>query len=332
MTSSSLSERFLAPPGWRTHSFLNPDTGHTLFYGSVYPADKPPGAIIVCVGGLSEFSEKYYEVAHDMLDRGFAFWFMDWAYQGRSSRLEKFPQRRHTDGFEKDASDLTRFVIDYVKPAAVHPDRGRIPLILLGHSMGANISLRLLAEHPRLFDAAAFTAPLLGIYNFTWPLKMLAAILTPFMPVIGKNYVFGGSDWKESMRASNGKDKFSTDPARDALHNHWSLQDTTLQIGNPTFLWVVEALKSCAFLKKPGILESIDIPILIGLAGNDKIIDNNDIRNHAGRLPREYFIEIPKAEHEILMECDECRNMFLKAFDKMVEENKIATMENLKSF
>lgn len=330
--AAPLSERFLPPPGWRTHSFVNPETGHTLFYGSVYPAGKPPGAIIVCVGGLSEFSEKYYEVAHDMLDRGYGFWFMDWAYQGHSNRLDKYPQRRHTDGFEKDAADLARFVIDYVKPAAVHPDRGRIPLILLGHSMGANIGLRTLTAHPRMFDAAAFTAPLLGIHNFTWPLKMLAAILTPFMPVIGKNYVFGGSDWKASMRSSDGKDKFSTDLVRDALHNHWSLENAELQVGSPTFLWVIEALKSCAFLKQPGTLESINIPVLIGLAGEDTIVDNNDIREHAKRLPREYFVEIPGAQHEILMERDECRNLFLKAFDKMVEENKIATMENLKPF
>ena len=36
--------------------------------------------------------------------------------------------------------------------------------------------------------------------------------------------------------------------------------------------------------------------------------------------------------HEILMEQDAYRNAFLTAFDKMLEENKIATLENLKPF
>lgn len=323
MTSlSDLGEKFQAPPGWRTDFFTNPETSHKIHYGFVSPEN--PRGTVVCLGGLSEFSEKYYETAHDMLDRGFAFWFMDWAYQGRSTRHDIFPQRRHTSGFTKDVSDLAYFTTKHVRPS--NPDK---PLILLAHSMGANISLRFLSMQPRLFSAAAFTAPLLGIHNFTWSLQLLAAILTPLMPVIGTNYVFGGSDWKESMRASNGKDKFSTDAARDALHNLWSLKDTTLQVGNPTFLWVIEALKSCVILKQPGTLESIDIPVLIGLAGQDRIVDNHDILTHAKRLPHSYLIEIPAAHHEILMECDECRNAFLMAFDKMLEENRIAQIDNL---
>ncbi len=329
---ASLTDRFLAPAGWRTHSFVNADTGHKIHYGSVYPPNGPPDAVVVCVGGLSEFSEKYYEVAHDMLDRNYAFWFMDWAYQGRSTRLDKYPQRRHSDGFEKDVMDLAKLVTDYVKPAAVHPDRGRIPLVLLGHSMGGNIGLRLLAKHPKYFDAAAFTAPLFGIYNFNWPLKLLALVLRPLMPLIGKSYVFGGTDWKPFMRTSDGKDKFSSDALRDAIHNHWSNSDETLQVGNPTFLWVIEALKSSAALKRAGVLESITIPVVIGIAGEDTIVNNNDIHIQSKRLPHAYVVEIPKARHEILMERDEYRDAFLKTFDKMIEDNRIATIEKLKPF
>ena len=69
-----LEQRFLAPDGWHGAHFSNPKTGHTLYYGRVIPS--APKAIIVCVGGLSEFSEKYFELAHDMVNRGYAFWFM----------------------------------------------------------------------------------------------------------------------------------------------------------------------------------------------------------------------------------------------------------------
>ena len=44
------------------------------------------------------------------------------------------------------------------------------------------------------------------------------------------------------------------------------------------------------------------------------------------------MIEIEGARHEIMMEQDIYRDAFLKAFDKMVEENKIAAIENLKPF
>src|SRR5690606_1771248 len=161
-------------------SFVNTETGHTIHYGSVYPQRaEPPSAVIVCLGGLSEFAEKYYEVAHDMLDRGYAFWFIDWAYQGRSGRLPEFPHRRHSDGFEADVSDLHKLVADDTKPAAVHPDRGRIPMVMLAHSMGCNIGLQFLLKHPAYFDAAALSSPFLGIYNFTWPLRLLAVLIAP---------------------------------------------------------------------------------------------------------------------------------------------------------
>lgn len=328
----SLDAKFLAPSGWITHAFDNKNTGHRVHYGRVYPQGKPPSAVIVCLGGLSEFSEKYFEVAHDMLARGYAFWVMDWQYQGRSGRLANFPHRRHSDGFEADISDLLKFVDDYILPAAVHPEVGRIPLIMLGHSMGANIGLRFLAQYPKRFDAAAFTAPFLGIHNFSAAMKIFVASLAPFIPFIGKSYVPGGTDWREDFRKADGTDKFSSDRFRDTLHNAWSKADPALQVGGPTFGWISKALRSCAMLARPKILEGIQVPVLIALAGREEIVDNGCIRAAAQRLPKGELLEIPGARHEILMEADEHRDIFLKAFDKMVEQHKIATIDNIKPF
>lgn len=331
--SAVLSERFLAPAGWRTHSFVNPDNGHKIHYGSVFPQrEQPPSAVIVCLGGLSEFAEKYFEVAHDMLDRGYAFWFIDWQYQGRSGRLEKFPHRRHSDGFEQDVSDLYKLVADYIKPSAVHPDRGRIPMIMLGHSMGANIGFHFLAQHPKYFDGAAFTAPLFGIHNFKWPQRILAALIAPVLPIVGKKYIFSGKDWHEGLRKGDGSEIFSSDAIRDGLHRHWSETNPELQVGHVTFGWVIKALKSCAKIRNSDFLKNIKIPVLVAVAGNEAIVDNDAIREVVRDLPHGQMLEIEGARHEILMEQDIYRDAFLKAFDKMVEENKIATIENLKPF
>lgn len=328
-----LTARFLAPAGWRTHSFVNEETGHKIHYGSVFPQRaEPPSAVVVCLGGLSEFSEKYYELAHDMLDRGYAFWFIDWQYQGRSGRLKKTPQRRHSDGFDKDVSDLHKLVADYIKPSSVHPDRGRIPLIMIAHSMGGTIGLKFLSKYPKFFDGAAFSAPFMGIYNFTWPLRLLATAIYPILPIVGKLYVFGGRDWCESSRKNDGTDKFSHDAVRDAVHNAWSKADPGLQVGGVTFGWVIKALKCCAQLTMSDISKSINIPVLIALAGEDTIVDNDPARTFAANLPRGEVLEIEGAHHEILMEDNRYRDLFLAAFDKMVKENKIASEENLKPF
>ncbi len=327
-----LPSRFLVPAGWITHSFTNEKTGHRIHYGRVYPQGKPPSAVIVCLGGLSEFSEKYFETANDMLNRGYAFWILDWQYQGRSGRLAKYPHRRHSDGFDSDIDDLRKFVDDYILPAAVHPDVGRIPLIMLGHSMGGNIGLRFLAQYPKRFDAAAFTAPFLGIHNFSAGMKLFASAVSFITPLIGKSYVPGGTGWKETFRKSDGTDKFSTDPVRDTIHNFWSKTDSALQVGQPTFGWVIEALKSCKILSRPQTMNAIQIPVLIATAGQDKIVDNDAIRHAAAHLPKGQLIEIKGAHHEILMERDEYRGIFFNAFDKMVEQHKIATIENVKPF
>ncbi len=317
-----LPERFLPPKGWRTDSFVNPETGHTIHYAFALPQRDAPSAIIVCLGGLSEFSEKYYEVAHDMLDRGYAFWFIDWAYQGHSSRLTKFPQRRHSDGFETDVSDLHKLITDHIKPSTV-------PLIMLGHSMGGNIGLNYLAQYKDHFSAAAFTAPLLGIHKFGPALRFVACIIRMLGPLTARSYVFGGKDWVEASRKSDGTDIFSSDPLRDTLHNIWSKSDSTLQVGNVTFQWVIKALQSCNALLN-GKIRTINIPVLIALAGEEQIVDNECIRKAARLLPKGQLIEITGARHEILMERDAFRNQFLNAFDKMVEVNKIAKPENTK--
>src|SRR5690606_827125 len=136
--------------------FFNAKTGHRIHYAAVSPA--APRAAVVILQGLSEFTEKYCELARGMLARGLAVWTFDWAYQGRSSRLNKHPMRRHSDGFEADIDDLHKLIGDHILPAA----QGR-KLVMIGHSMGGHIGLRYLARHDGIFSAAAFSAPMLGI-------------------------------------------------------------------------------------------------------------------------------------------------------------------------
>ena len=62
-----LEERFLEPEGWRWHSFTRPTQsgGRKIRFGSVFPKDSVPDAVVVCLPGLSEFSEKYYEMSRE---------------------------------------------------------------------------------------------------------------------------------------------------------------------------------------------------------------------------------------------------------------------------
>lgn len=319
----ALTPRFQKPEGWRWHVFTTPQ-GKKLRFGTVAPKEGVPDAVVIVLQGLSEFCEKFYEVAHDMLDRNISVWAMDWQGQGLSDRHLKDRQKRHARDFDEDIADLHYFIREYVKHAAVHPDVGRIPLVMLGHSMGGNIGLRYLEKHPDVFSCAAFSAPMIGIagLNFapSWARLPLTAL---FKEVADQSYVFGGGPWTEKARAHPGKNIFSSDPVRDAVHNAWCLADPRLQVGNVTFGWLHAANISCATLQKPEVMRRIATPVMVALAGQDKLVNNGIARKALSHMPDARIVELRAAKHEILMESDRHRNQFLQEFDNLLRVNNI---------
>lgn len=333
MDSAALPElepRFLQPEGWRWHHFTN-SKGQKLRFGAVSPKGRIPDAVVVCLPGLSEFAEKYFETARDMLARNLGFWVLDWQGQGRSDRHLRNPHKRHSSSFDNDVDDLHFFLTEYVLPACVHPDVGRIPRVMLAHSMGANIGLHYMTRHPDVFACAAMTAPMIGIgaiKNMSLPTALrLSGLLKE---IANLSYVFGGGNWSPRDREIPALNVFSGDPVRNAVHNRWCKTDPALQVGNVTFGWLHEAIKSCAIIQNDIYVENIMTPCLIAVAGQEKLVDNDAIRKVVKRMPNSRLLELPEAKHEILMESDPIRNIFLSAFDALLKENNIK--DKLKPF
>lgn len=329
-TVPDLPRRFLQPEGWRWHVFTN-SKGRKLRFGAVSPKGKIPDAVVVCLPGLSEFGEKYFELAHDMLDHNMAFWVLDWQGQGRSDRSQPNPHKRHVASFDDDIDDLQFFLSEYVKHAAVHPDVGRLPLVMIAHSMGANIGLRYLVKYPDMFSCAAFTAPLVAIKATAFlPKSVGIGIAEILRAVMGRSYVFGGKNWSPDIRGNIKKNIFSSDPFRSTIHNAWSSADSRLQVGDVTFGWVHAALSSCAALQGRNVAESIPVPCLFALAEKDMLVDNRAARKFIAKVKKAKMVEFPGSGHEILMEKDEIRGSFLNEFFALMDENRIR--DKLKTF
>ncbi len=331
-TQPDLEKRFLPPEDWRWHEFKNAQ-GRKLRFGTVAPKSRVPDAVVIGLQGLSEFTEKYFEIAHDLLGRNLSFWMLDWQGQGKSDRPLKDPLKRHSTNFDEDIADLHFFIHEYVKHSAVHPDVGRIPLVMLGHSMGANIGLRYLHRHPDSFACAAFTAPMLGIHALSGMPQGLAQILTgTAKTVAGQSYVgFGGhNDRQTDSKHSGYKDIFSHDPIRKQVESEWQKHDEQLRLNGITYGWVHQALRSCAQLQKKNVLADIKTPCLLALAGEEKLVNNNAIRKAAKAMENAHLLELEGSRHEILMEEDAIRNRFLNAFFELLTINKIS--EKLKPF
>ena len=325
----NLEARFLEPEGFRWHSFTREN--RTIRFGSVFPKDSIPDAVVVCLPGLSEYGEKYFELAHDILKANLAFWVIDWMGQGASSRYLKNNFKRHSDNFEHDVQDLHKLVMEYIKHSSVHPDKGRIPLAMLGHSMGSNIGLRYLAEYPDHFECAAFSAPLLGIHNVSGYFEPgLLGLAKTLSTLIGTSYGPGQIDWHENMRPYSDHDKFSSDEQRGKIHEAWLKKNPDLQIGGVTYQWIYDALRSCKAAKKA--LSSITTEILVGIAENDVIVSNSCIQKSFASLQTAKVITLENSQHEILMERDEIRSNFLNEFYALIEKNIIMKPETLRPF
>lgn len=326
----NLDERFTAPKNFRFHSFTR--EGRKIRFGSVFPKDSIPDAIVVCLPGLSEPIEKYFEVARDLLDKNLAVWVIDWMGQGASGRYLPNAHKRHSSGFSEDVKDLHYLAMEYVKHASVHPDRGRIPMAMLGHSLGGNIGMRYLAEHPDVFECAAFSAPLFGIHKISdLPNGLIMTAAKILNSVAGNKYARNQDNWSPATRDHKpGEGAFSSDPTRDSIHMKWLEKNPDLQIGGVTYKWVYRSLVSCKKIKK--LAPQINKPILMGVADDDTIVHNGEIEKVAGLLPNAKTIKLPHSKHEILMEKDDIRTAFLDAFYKLICENIIEKPETLKPF
>jgi lysophospholipase len=326
----NLEPRFLEPAGWRWHHLKN-SAGKRLRFGTAYPESRIPSAVVVMLPGRAECAEKYFETAQDLLKRNLSVWILEWQGQGLSDRfIPSKPERNHSGPFTNHVEDLHEFILEYVKHACVHPDVGRIPMVMLAQSMGANIGLRYLHAHPGMFEAAALSAPLLGItaVNEIPAGTLVARVLSL---VAGKSYAFGQHDWIEG---SDPEDKvmLSTDPVRNTILNRWFLENPNLRVGGVTFGWVWNALQSCLFLQNPEVLKTIKTHCLIAVAGKEQLVDNTPIRAAAAALPYAKLLELPDSGHEIMMERDETRNQFLEAFMQLIKEAVLDRPETLKTF
>ncbi len=326
-----LEKRFTEPKGWRWHNFTRETKrgDRKIRFGSVFPTDSVPDAVIVCLQGVREFSEKYFEIAHWCLENNFAFWIMDWHGQGKSTRYLENSQKRHNHHFDEDVADLHYFILQYIKHSSVHPDKGRIPLAMLGHSMGANIGMRFLAKHQGMFECAAFTSPMIGIKVFEYIPQYLALTATALTStIIGKSYVPGGNDWGQREEHA----RLSSDSCRKDVDRLWCMTDEELQCGDVTLGWLHNAQKSCMQLQKPSVTSAIKTHCLFGIPGYEDLVDNARAHKAISHMQNAKTIEYPEAYHEILMDKSEFRDDFLNHFYTLIKENIIDRPETLKPF
>ena len=272
----------------------------------------PPGAArgtVVLLNGRTEYIEKHFELVQHLLASDFAVATCDWRGQGLSGRALPNPQKGHVADFGEFLSDLRQWLEERVIGACPGPYQ------LCAHSMGANIGLRHLGEHPGFFERALFSAPMWRIDRGGSSLGVRCMGALGGALGLQERYVpFGGGDPDERNRRFAGN-ALTGDRARFERALAQIDAEPGLSLGGPTFGWLRAALHSIDRLWSPGFAEAIDIPIRVCLGAQDRVVPSAEIGRLTAGFPAAELVEIEGARHELLREAEPLRGRMLEGLD-----------------
>jgi lysophospholipase len=126
--------------------------------------------------------------------------------------------------------------------------------------------------------------------------------------------------WKWSERPgevpAGRQDLLTHDASRYADELWWREHRPELVMGPGSWGWVERAYASMRVLDRPGMLESVQVPVFVVATDHDRLVDFGAIERAVRRLPRgELFIFGAEACHEVLREVDAVRDLAIEAID-----------------
>ena len=269
---------------------------------------KTRGLAIVCPG-RSEFIEKYFEVARDLQDRGFAVVIFDWPGQGLSQRPLKNPLAGHIKSFDWYVDALMRGLAKIER-------RAPKTWVVVAHSMGGAIAMKALIDRKLTVAAAAFSAPMWGI-----PIWFFQRWYGRAMRFLGAGAMQARPPQPDETFENNQLTHYEP---RWRLFRRLVEAEPRLALGEPTIAWVVASLNVFRELFVPNAAAPLkDVPILVAIASEDTIVKKSAQRKLGHRLKSAKIINVQGAGHEILMETDERRAQFWKAFEEMCKRANV---------
>lgn len=273
------------------------------------PAAAPARGTVFLIQGRTEYLEKYFETARDLLARGFSVLSWDWRGQGGSSRPLPDALLGHVDDFADFTGDLGAMV-----QTAENRKYPR-PYVILAHSMGGAIALLYLHDNPGKIDKAVLSAPMIRVRT-----KPFSPRVAQGIAAMGARLGLARSAVPTGMTKHPAEEMFeeqavTSDYARFVRNVTVLGAERSLGLARPTYGWLAAAYRAMAKLDEPDYCSLIQTPILIVSAGQDQIVDPQADVDLRRRLPRCQRVIIHEAQHEILQENDDVRARFFEAFD-----------------
>jgi lysophospholipase len=245
-----------------------------LYAETFLPAAAPIGVVLV-THGYAEHCGRYREVAHVLVNAGWAA--LSWDVRGHG---QSPGQRGYIDRFDTYLDD---FRAAHQAARALAPGA---PIVLLGHSHGSLITLRALAgDQPPEAVAAIVSSPFLAL-RLAVPgyKKLLARVASRVAPTLPQ---------PNALRVED----LTSDRQKQAER----LADT-LCFDVATARWFTEATAAQAYVLEHANRIAIPTTWLVG--GDDPIADPAASRRVADRVKRATYHDLVGLKHEVFNEVD----------------------------
>ncbi|HET7657567.1 MAG TPA: alpha/beta hydrolase [Bacillales bacterium] len=239
-----------------------------------WEAETPKGVFVI-VHGSGEHHGRYEWLIEKCRKNGFHVVMGDLPGYGAKAELSG-----HIDSFDEYIDSVSK----WVKAA----ENFQLPIFIIGHSLGGLAVIRTLTEKKLPVTAAILSSPCLGlVHPPPGPLKVFSRLVDFILPKLRVRLKKDG----RNPLATRNKERLKKD-AKDKL------------IGTSVSIrWYNELDKAIAMAQEK-IKEFPNVPLLVLQAGDDKIVDKNDVFKWFQQLPveeREYK-EWDGLYHEIFNE------------------------------
>ena len=208
-----------------------------------------------------------------------------------------------------------RLAPDEVREIVLEVDREDFPY-QLGQSIGVLIpgDPAFGHDHPDVADMAVLASPMIGIFRSN-PSRVFVKLITRIAIKTGfsHSYAMGSGDYTDEKFKGN---ELTSDPVRFTDSKKAITKNPYLAVGGATYGWLSATLKSTDILTQPGFAAKITAPILMVIAGNDKIVSIKAQKKFCTMLPNCRLKEISDARHEIFKETDAVRSIFWSEFKR----------------
>jgi acylglycerol lipase len=272
-------------PSWSLESFTASDGYRWRYrkYKSQTPYHDSPRGRVICLHGIQSHAGWYEHSSTVLSYAGFEVFFLDRRGSGTNDGA-----RGDAPGFRRLVDDVAEFMA-YIRTP--RQDGSPVQLFLVGISWGGKLAGAVQLSRPGLLDGLVLLCP--GFFPRVRPSLgdrfriALAGLANPTMyfaiPLNDPELFTDSQEWQDYIR-------------RDSMR----LRQATARL-------LIESVRLDYFLRR--LPENANVPILLMLAGRDRIIDNGKMRRFFERFtsPDKEILEYSEAGHTLEFEPDPSR-------------------------